>query len=78
MSQRDQIPVSMQKTYDRAMSGKSPRNGIKAMCQECMGYDRYEVSLCTDRGCPLYPYRPYRSPAAVKKARQAVEAASGR
>lgn len=66
----------MQKTYDRAMTGKSKGSGIKAMCQECCNYDRDEVSLCTDPGCPLYPYRPYRSEAAVKKARAAVEAAA--
>ena len=69
------IPSSMQNVYDKAMTGNSRGSGVKAFCQECCGYDRYEVSLCTDPGCPLHPYRPYRSSAAVKKAREAVQTA---
>lgn len=39
-----QIPQSMQKTYDKAMTGKGRRPAVKAMCKECTGYDRKEVS----------------------------------
>lgn len=64
------VPESMRKTYEKAMTGKSRGAGIKAFCSECVGYDRKEVSLCTDTGCPLYPYRPFRSAEAVRKARE--------
>ena len=64
------VPESMRKTYDKAMTGKSRGAAVKAFCCECCGYDRKEVSLCTDPGCPLYLYRPFRSSAAIKKARE--------
>jgi len=67
------VPESMQNTYSKAMAGKSRGAAIKAFCCECCGYERKEVSLCTDTGCPLYPYRPFRSAAAVKKAREQDE-----
>lgn len=65
-----ELPQSMQKTYDKAMTGRSRPAGVKAFCCECCGYDRSEVSLCTDHTCPLYPYRPFRSAVAVRKARE--------
>jgi hypothetical protein len=64
-----QLPTTMQATYDKAMTGKSRGAAVKAFCCECTGYDRKEVSLCTDHGCPLFPYRPFRSTAAIKKAK---------
>jgi len=64
------VPESMRKNYEKAMTGKSRGAAVKAFCCECCGYERKEVSLCTDTGCPLYLYRPFRSAAAVKKARE--------
>jgi hypothetical protein len=63
------IPPMFQGTYNKAMTGKSRGAAIKAFCQECIGYVMKEVTLCTDTGCPLYLYRPYRSPAAIKRAK---------
>ena len=63
------IPESAKKIYERAMAGRSRGAAVKAFCQECVGYVRKEVTLCTDKGCPLYHYRPHRSPAALKKAK---------
>lgn len=68
------IPESMQKTYDKAMTGKSRGAAIKAFCCECCGYERQEVSLCKDSACPLHPYRPFRSSVAIRKAREQAEA----
>ena len=68
------VPQLYVKTYERAMTGRSRGSGVKAFCQECVGYVRKEVTLCTDTDCPLYPYRPYRSSAAMKKAKAEDEA----
>lgn len=46
--------------YERTQSGKAgPRQAIKMQCAECVGYDRNEITNCTDIGCPLYNYRPF-------------------
>lgn len=56
------IPETQQNVYKKASQGKGgARNAIKAFCSECVGYDRLEVTLCTDLSCPLYLYRPYRN-----------------
>ncbi len=65
-----ELPQSMRGTYEKAMTGKSRTAAVKAFCEECVGYVRKEVTLCTDRRCPLYPYRPYRSAACVRRAGQ--------
>jgi len=58
----EQMPESQRKTYLKASQGKgSPRNAIKAFCSECVGYSREEVTLCTDVGCPLYLFRPFKN-----------------
>jgi len=57
---RLQIPKHHRKKFDKAMKGKSLRAGVDAFCLECVGWDTDEVRKCTDEGCPLYPYRPYK------------------
>ena len=53
-----EVPESMQNIYDRTQAGTaSPRQAIKMFCLECVGYDREEVKVCSDQGCPLYQYR---------------------
>lgn len=54
-----QMPESSRRTYIKAVKGKGLRASINAMCQECCGWQRVEVHLCTDLGCPLYAVRPY-------------------
>lgn len=55
-----QVPESFSKLYERTQSGKaSSRQAIKMQCAECVGYDRDEITNCTDTGCPLYYYRPF-------------------
>ena len=55
---RAQMPRSYRACYDKAVSGKSRKAAMRAFCLECCGYEIREVFLCTDLGCPLYPYRP--------------------
>jgi len=56
-----QMPRMCIVTYLRAMRGRSLRAAAKAHCQMCMGWDDFREGIrgCTDRACPLYPYRPY-------------------
>ena len=52
-------PISRQKQYMRAVTGKGGRkNAITAMCIHCCGWERKEVYECTARGCPLWVWRP--------------------
>jgi len=37
----------------------SPREAVKAFCQECCGYDRRAITECTAYACPLWHLRPY-------------------
>jgi hypothetical protein len=37
----------------------SPRSCIKAMCLECLGFDRQAITDCTAYACPLWLKRPY-------------------
>lgn len=55
------IPESNRKTYQKAVGGRNRAAAVKAFCQECVGYERAEITACTDLGCSLYPYRPYRT-----------------
>ncbi|MCJ7776854.1 MAG: hypothetical protein MUP16_00850 [Sedimentisphaerales bacterium] len=55
-----QIPESQLEIYLRATKGKNRAAGVKAFCYQCCGYEREEVKLCTDLGCPLWMYRPGR------------------
>lgn len=62
---KSQIPIKYQKQYIKAVNGElSPRQAIKINCLECVGWRRSEVTLCTDKTCPLYKYRPLQKKAA--------------
>ncbi|KPJ68577.1 MAG: hypothetical protein AMJ43_00045 [Coxiella sp. DG_40] len=58
-----QMPDIHLANYKRAMRGRSMKAAIKAFCLECVCWQKEEVRLCTDLGCPLYPYRPYKNSA---------------
>lgn len=59
------VPESARRLYSQAIRGKaSPRQAIKAKCQNCMGYEEFRVRIaeCTaEATCPLWPYRPYQA-----------------
>jgi len=49
--------------YRKAMAGKSRVMAVKAFSSECLGGEKplaTAIRECSDPGCPLYPYRPYR------------------
>lgn len=47
--------------FSRAAAGNSRASAIKAMCLECVGFVRKEITLCTAHDCPLYTYRPFQT-----------------
>jgi hypothetical protein len=57
------VPPLYRAGYLRALEGKvSPRQAIKSKCLDCCAWQREEVRLCTVRGCPLWPLRPFQVP----------------
>lgn len=56
----EDMPESYRANYLKAVEGKSRPCAVKAMCLECMGWQRIEVKNCPSIACPLYNYRPYR------------------
>ena len=55
----EQMGQTLQNLYFQCVMDKAPpRSRIKMFCIECMAYQRREVPLCTDKGCPLYGERP--------------------
>ena len=58
-----QIPKMYRGIYNKAVSEKNRnrRAAIIANCLECCGWQRIEVSRCTDKACPLWLLRPYQS-----------------
>ena len=54
------VPVSYRRLYLRVLTGEASRaTAIKAMCLECVGWERKAVTECTAGACPLYRHRPY-------------------
>lgn len=54
-----ETPETFIRTYLKAMEGNNRAAGVKAFCAMCMGWNRENVTKCTDKACPLYPYRPF-------------------
>ena len=51
------------RTYDGMREvNLSPIKAIKEHCSECMCWVRAEVLGCTDKLCPLYPFRLGKNP----------------
>ena len=58
----EDLPISYRGIFSKSYDGSaSPRQAIKAMCLHCIGYERKEITECTNQGCPLWEYRPYQS-----------------
>jgi hypothetical protein len=56
------VPSKYRPLYISAVEGTaSPRQAIKAKCQECCGWEDVSTRIggCTARACPLWPLRPY-------------------
>jgi len=51
------IPSSMRSAYKKSSTSRTA--AVKAMCQECTGYDRITIRECSAPACPLFVFRPY-------------------
>lgn len=62
-TRKTNLPQSLHKTYDNI--DRSRKDAIKIFCVECVGGGasgfRHEIKNCTDYGCPLYTWRPYKN-----------------
>ena len=56
------MPTNYRRTYKKAIAKKSMRAALNSFCLECVGYQRAEITACTDKACPLWAYRPYSVP----------------
>ena len=54
-----QMPESCRRTYVAAVKGRSLAACVKAMCLECVGWQRREITNCTGLACPLWAKRPF-------------------
>lgn len=60
------LPKTLVPSWARAALGMAtPRNAIRAKCQECVGYVHYKrrIGGCDAYACPLWSYRPYQNAA---------------
>lgn len=60
----EQVPEARRALFLKARRGEaSPRQAIKAHCQQCVGYENTVLNIreCDSKTCPLWMYRPYRS-----------------
>ncbi|MCF7958550.1 MAG: hypothetical protein K9M57_08905 [Phycisphaerae bacterium] len=55
------IPNSYKNLYQKAMAGRSQASAVKCFCLQCVCWQKEEIRHCTSKGCPLYPYRPYKT-----------------
>ena len=56
------LPDKARALWLKATGGEcSPRQAIKAKCQQCVGYEDtvQRVRDCTTSKCPLWTFRPY-------------------
>ncbi len=67
MNLRDELKLKYPKTIARAATG-SRQSAIKLMCLECVGGVKADIKACSDGGCPLHPYRPWKIDSSVKSA----------
>jgi hypothetical protein len=56
-------PESAKGHFVAAWAGKcSPRRAIKALCLECVSFDRQAITDCLCWACPLWHFRPFQKP----------------
>jgi hypothetical protein len=55
------VPKQYRRLYLSTLDGTATRGQcIKAMCMDCMGWQRKEVAGCNSSACPLHRVRPFR------------------
>ena len=54
-----EIPKKYRKIYKKAVETNSKTEAIKALCLECVCWQKNEIINCSCLACPLYGLRPY-------------------
>lgn len=56
------VPTLARGRYDRAHFTRSPATAIKAMCDQCVGYENRVAIIrgCKIYHCPLWSYRQFK------------------
>jgi len=55
-----QIPKKYRKIYKKAVEANNKTEAIKALCLECVCWQKNEIINCSCLACPLYGLRPYK------------------
>ena len=70
------VPPKYRKAYLRVLEDRaSPRQAIKVMCMDCIGWEVKEVANCQSVACPLYCFRPFKAPHTIFPRRATDEVA---
>jgi len=52
-----EIPKAQRGIFARVKTSRA--DAMRAMCLQCVNYERQMVRDCPDIGCPLHHWRPY-------------------
>ena len=55
----EDVPTSCKNPFRKAYARRSATQAIKAMCLDCLQFDKKAIRECTAPRCPLWRYRPY-------------------
>lgn len=63
----EKVTVKYRGVFEKAFTGLVRPAAVKAKCLQCVGYNRADVRDCEKSICPLWQYRPYRTPEQKKE-----------
>jgi hypothetical protein len=58
-SRIEEIPKKYRKIYKKAVETNSKAAAVKALCLECVCWQKNEIINCPCLACPLYGVRPF-------------------
>jgi hypothetical protein len=58
-SRIEEIPKKYRKIYKKAVESNSKAAAVKALCLECVCWQKNEIINCPCLACPLYGVRPF-------------------
>lgn len=68
----ESVPVKYRGSQERALLGKNKSSAVKAVCQECVGFEEVtaRVGNCKSWKCPIWLFRPYQAKTSLTKPHQ--------
>ncbi len=55
----EEIPKKYRRIYKKAVESRSKSAAVKALCLECVCWQKNEIINCSCLTCPLYGVRPF-------------------